>query len=88
MAILDADRDAFVVWFGVLCSSWSITSRGTSLRSYLDPLGNDTLPFVREGNVMVTRTPVPICMLYNILHACSPAHQTCEMLLRTGGLVC
>ena len=33
---------------------------------------------------MVTRTPVAICMLY--MHACSPAYQTCEMLLRTGGL--
>lgn len=87
MAILDADRDAFVVWFGVLCSSWSITSRGTSLRSYLNPLGNQTLPFVREGNVMVTRTAAAAAM-HHIMHACLPVYQTCETLLHTRGLVC
>ena len=54
--ILKGDPEGFLVWLGVLCASWSIASRGTTLRSWLDPLGNRLLKCVQEGNAMVCRT--------------------------------
>ena len=51
--IIAADR--FLVWFGTKCSSWSICARGSTLRSYLNALGNENLQSVRDANTMVGR---------------------------------
>ena len=55
-AILQSDAKAFVVWFGTKCSTWSAVSRGSTLRSWLAPLGDTTKQCVRDGNLMVSRT--------------------------------
>lgn len=57
IAILQSDPAGFVVWFGILCSTWSTMSRGSTRRSYLFPLGLEYLPCVAEGNIMVARRP-------------------------------
>ena len=54
MAILMTD-DCFCCWMGTKCSSWSICSRGSTLRSYLNPLGHTELLSVRQANLMVGR---------------------------------
>lgn len=55
MAILQGHHQGFVCWFGTKCSTWSIVSRGSTLRSYLNPLGNTSLQCVADGNEMVGR---------------------------------
>jgi len=37
------------------CGSWSLVSRGTSLRSPMNPNGRSALPFVARGNTTVAR---------------------------------
>ena len=56
LALFQTDNEGFVLWLGVLCSSWSIASRGSTLRSHLGPLGDLTRRAVHEGNVMISRT--------------------------------
>lgn len=55
LAILTSSPNGFVSWFGTVCSSWSICSRGTTLRSWLAPLGNCDLMSVLVANAMVGR---------------------------------
>ena len=55
MAILQADESGFILWLGVLCSTWSAMSRGSTFRSWLWPLGHETLECVSQGNIMVGR---------------------------------
>ena len=55
MGILQCDPRGFVCWMGILCSSWSAMSRGSTYRSWLAPLGLDTVKCVVEGNIMVGR---------------------------------
>ena len=45
----------FLAWFGILCSSWIATSRGTTHRSYVCPHGYIEYRSVSEGNVMAAR---------------------------------
>ena len=55
MGVLQCDPAGFVCWMGILCSSWSAMSRGSTYRSWLSPLGLDTVKCVKEGNIMVGR---------------------------------
>ena len=36
--------------------SWTVVSRGTSLRSCINPLGRSSLPFVANGNTTIPRS--------------------------------
>jgi hypothetical protein len=54
-AILQTDPAGFVVWLGVLCSTWSAVSRGSTLRNWLDAEGDTSKKCVADGNVMVSR---------------------------------
>lgn len=54
-ALLQGDPNGFVVWFGVLCSTWSAVSRGSTFRWFLNPLGFEERPCVAAGNIMVAR---------------------------------
>lgn len=38
------------------CGSWTVVSRGTSLRSCINPLGRSSLPFVANGNTTISRS--------------------------------
>ena len=58
VAILQSDPSGFVAWFGILCSTWSAMSRGSTRRSYLCPLGLESVQCVAEGNIMVARCHV------------------------------
>ena len=48
-------EDGYVHWLGVLCSSWVVTSRGSTKRSYILPEGLESLPSVELGNKMASR---------------------------------
>lgn len=39
------------------CSSWCRVSRATSCRTILNPAGDESIPFVREGNLTISRQP-------------------------------
>ena len=54
-ALLQGDPDGFVAWYGVLCSTWSAVSRGSTFRWYLNPLGYEDRECVAQGNLMVAR---------------------------------
>lgn len=54
-AILSTDSAGFVLWLGVLCSTWSVVSRGSTLRTWLDPHGDLSRECVVVGNIMVAR---------------------------------
>ena len=45
--------------FGVCCSSWVVTSRGSTGRSFLVPMGNPEHGKVADANCMVGRIPLP-----------------------------
>ena len=66
MSILSCDPSGFVVWMGVLCSSWSAMSRGSTYRSWLAPLGLPTVRCVDEGNRMVGRRGASSRDLYEV----------------------
>jgi hypothetical protein len=53
--ILNGDENNFVTLIGVVNSSWVGMSRGTTLRSFLNPLGDSSNAKVMLGNVMVSR---------------------------------
>ena len=64
-AILQTDDDGFTVLLAVLCSTWSSVSRGSTFRSYLCPLGDETRQCVSQGNVMVARSAMcPYCTMH------------------------
>ena len=55
VSVLRGSEDGFINWHGIKCSTWVSISRPTTLRSFLDPLGNRELPCVEESNVMASR---------------------------------
>lgn len=44
-----------IATFAVCCSSWILTSRGSSWRSVLCPLGNTGFAKVRDANLIASR---------------------------------
>jgi hypothetical protein len=56
VVVLSASQGSMVLLAGTLCSSWVAANRGTSKRSFLNPMGDLTAPSVRAGNAMVSRT--------------------------------
>ena len=75
-AILQGDSEGFVVWFGILCATWSSVSRGNTFRWYLNPLGLRSRRCVEEGNQMVSRIGLMKVILKHavcsVLHLSSP----------------
>ncbi|CAE7192623.1 unnamed protein product, partial [Symbiodinium pilosum] len=61
-----------LVPFGLLiggpdCSSWTVVSRGTSLRTIVNPGGNVNLQWVRDNNLTVSRLTL-LLMLATAMH--------------------
>ena len=56
LALLDSKFEDFAVSMGICCSSWIATSRGSTHRTYILPMGNTDYEKVRESNCMVSRT--------------------------------
>ena len=54
--ILSAVKNKSVVWFGLLCSSFTRINTATSRRSSLVPLGDTTKKSVKESNTLAART--------------------------------
>lgn len=63
VSILRGDSYGFCNWQGIKCSTWVSISRPTTLRSFFDPLGRQDLPSVAEGNTMVSRSALVICLV-------------------------
>ena len=42
---------------GLVCSSYVCVSAGTHQRAPFAPLGQETVPFVKIGNMLATRSP-------------------------------
>ena len=38
------------------CGSWTVTARGTSMRSVISPSGREALPWVADNNCTVSRS--------------------------------
>jgi hypothetical protein len=58
-----------MLWLAPVCSSWVFMNRGTSQRSWWNPLGQDTYESVRQGNLQVSR-----CMLLvRLVEAAAPS---------------
>lgn len=62
VSVLRGAPDGFVKWSGIQCSSWVSISRGTTLRSFFAPLGNQDVKCVADGNVMTSRSCL-VCLL-------------------------
>ena len=56
LLILKGHYGSLAAMLGVVCSTWSIVNRSTSMRDILIPLGQACYLSVRRGNKMVGRT--------------------------------
>ena len=52
-----------IAFFAVVCSTWSITNRGTSCRDILTPCGQDRHLSVRSANRLVARVSLMILVV-------------------------
>ena len=50
----------------MVCTSWVFMNMGTSMRSRMNIMGNERLPYVRDANIMVSRCAL-ICELCIVL---------------------
>ena len=81
-ALLSTDPAGFVIWLGVLCSTWSVVSRGSTLRNWLDAHGDLSRPCVVEGNLMVARSCVLVNpLVHNVLHNLEPPQKHVYLIL-------
>lgn len=55
MVLVLAGVDRMVCHFGLPCGSFVVASRGTTLRSFLTPMGNENIPSVALGNLLTSR---------------------------------
>ena len=55
MAIFSCKSSGAVIVLAVVCGSWVSVSRGTTLRSYLGPLGDSSVGAVQVGNLLAAR---------------------------------
>lgn len=65
-AILSSREGAFLIHFGVVCSTWVAISQGSCRRSFWAPLGDTELPTVVNANEMVGK----MCCLLLVIQAC------------------
>ena len=63
VSVLRGDVEDFCTWLGIKCSTWVSISRPTTLRSFFDPLGNQALESVRQGNLQASRAALVICLV-------------------------
>lgn len=56
LLILNGHYGALAAMLGVVCGTWSVVNRSTSMRDILVPLGQTCFLSVRRGNKMVGRT--------------------------------
>ena len=55
MMILLKSGPGLVAHFGLACGSWVVVSRGTTLRTFLAPMGRTDLESVSQANTLVSR---------------------------------
>lgn len=55
MTILLKTAPGCVAHFGLACGSWVVVSRGTTLRTFLAPMGRTDLQSVSDANTLVSR---------------------------------
>lgn len=54
--VMSAVQGRAVVWFGLVCSSFTVINMGHSKRSFLVPMGDTSKRTVQEGNCLGART--------------------------------
>jgi hypothetical protein len=57
LAAVLMSKDQALTIMGFVCSSWISISKGTSARTFMSPLGDTSIPFVAQGNMMLSRSP-------------------------------
>ena len=55
MVLVLAGAERMVCHFGLPCGSFVVASRGTTLRTYLSPMGDLKVPSVALGNLLTSR---------------------------------
>ena len=55
MVLILAGVERLVCHFGLPCGSFVVASRGTTLRSFLTPMGDENIPSVALGNLLTSR---------------------------------
>ena len=65
-SILKGSTQGFACWKGVKCSTWVSICRATTLRSFFNPCGLESLACVRQGNLMAAREALS-CLLVHCL---------------------
>lgn len=63
-ALLNCNPLGFMIWLGVVCSSFSAINLATSKRSPCTPWGRTDLKYVRVGNALVSRSVLLILLCY------------------------
>ena len=58
MTILLKSGPGLVAHLGLACGSWVVVSRGTTLRTFLAPMGRTDLESVSQANTLVARQEV------------------------------
>lgn len=56
VTILNGKMDGFLCLIGLLCSSFVAINRATNRRFPFQPLGNESIPSVRQGNELTSRS--------------------------------
>mmetsp|Transcript_40679 Transcript_40679/g.63947 ORF Transcript_40679/g.63947 Transcript_40679/m.63947 type:complete len:346 (-) Transcript_40679:30-1067(-) len=66
LAVLEGRFEELWAALGVCCSSWIVTSRGSTGRSWMLPMGNWAYAKVASANCMVTRTVCMILLMFAV----------------------
>lgn len=60
LSVLKGAKEGFTLWQAMQCSTWVSIARGSTMRSYLNPLGLESLDCVAKGNTMLSRTDLSV----------------------------
>ena len=58
LVLILQSRGRFVCHFGLPCGSFVVASMGSTLRSFLNPMGNPNVPSIRLGNLLTSRRAI------------------------------
>ena len=80
MTIILRCKEGLVAHFGLTCGSWVVASRGSTLRTYLAPMGSSTSASASLGNMMVSR-PGSYLYIYIYIVATLKAASKCFYMI-------
>ncbi|CAE7839921.1 unnamed protein product [Symbiodinium sp. CCMP2592] len=62
VSALMGKESGYLDWLGILCSSWVDVSRGSTRRTWCNPMGHTEFPSVARGNLMASRCAL-LCLV-------------------------